>query len=399
MHLIGLEASEKRCVLSSAHIPARPCPRQKSTSNISHLRRGLHDTSPAESMRRGSFGGMGGGSKSMFRTLGRSVIRAGAGGGGGGGLQESFAASSNSSPTSPRSASGSGHKLSSSHQLSLTSATSPFTPFNTVPVSAASDVATWLPFAPSSEVDDYEWVHGDGNEDERRSLHFDDFVLGSVPSTDEVHGAVSAIQQVFDSGPYSQYVRDRFSPYVDKDLTDQVKNTSNLLPRVSSSGSEMDWIEPAVHLCNSGALQPYERVYDAFHLLQRDPSVQRMVISLSSDKAVWDAVLNNEVVKELRESCQAAEITSIPDISSDESSIDPNGVVDVVRWMFDNTVAKVTELVEKITKLVGDLFQMPPNEQAASSGPADPFEEKLRTSFLLSVVVLLVIAVARAHNT
>lgn len=131
----------------------------------------------------------------MFRTLGRSVIRAGGGGGGGGGLQESFAASSNSSPTSPRSASGSGHKLSSSHQLSLSSATSPFTPFNTVPVSAASDVATWLPFAPSSEVDDYEWVHGDGNEDERRSLHFDDFVLGSVPSTDEVHGAVSAIQQ------------------------------------------------------------------------------------------------------------------------------------------------------------------------------------------------------------
>lgn len=27
-----------------------------------------------------------------------------------------------------------------------------------------------------------------------------------------------------------------------------------------------------------------------------------MVISLSSDKTVWDAVLNNEVVKEIRES-------------------------------------------------------------------------------------------------
>jgi hypothetical protein len=27
-----------------------------------------------------------------------------------------------------------------------------------------------------------------------------------------------------------------------------------------------------------------------------------MVISLSSDKAVWDAVMNNEVVRELRES-------------------------------------------------------------------------------------------------
>lgn len=33
--------------------------------------------------------------------------------------------------------------------------------------------------------------------------------------------------------------------------------------------------------------------------------MQRMVISLSSDKAVWDAVLNNEVVRELKESLDA----------------------------------------------------------------------------------------------
>lgn len=32
-----------------------------------------------------------------------------------------------------------------------------------------------------------------------------------------------------------------------------------------------------------------------------------MVISLSSDNTVWDAVLNNEVVKELRESFYAGE--------------------------------------------------------------------------------------------
>lgn len=94
----------------------------------------------------------------------------------------------------------------------------------------------------------------------------------------------------------------------------------------------------------------------------------------------------------------AAEISSIPDISLDESSNDSDGVVNVVRWMFDNTVAKVTELIEKITKLVGDLFQQPPTEEGASSGPVDHFEEKLRISFLLSVVVLLVVAVARAQK-
>lgn len=30
--------------------------------------------------------------------------------------------------------------------------------------------------------------------------------------------------------------------------------------------------------------------------------VQRMVISLASDNSVWDAVMNNEVVRELRDS-------------------------------------------------------------------------------------------------
>ncbi|KAM1457567.1 hypothetical protein ACFX13_035585 [Malus domestica] len=48
-----------------------------------------------------------------------------------------------------------------------------------------------------------------------------------------------------------------------------------------------------------------ERVYDAFHLLQTESSMQRMVMTLSSDIAVWDAVRNNEVVRELHESFYA----------------------------------------------------------------------------------------------
>lgn len=35
------------------------------------------------------------------------------------------------------------------------------------------------------------------------------------------------------------------------------------------------------------------------------PLFQRMVISLSSDKDVWNAVLNNEAVRELKESFNA----------------------------------------------------------------------------------------------
>lgn len=44
----------------------------------------------------------------------------------------------------------------------------------------------------------------------------------------------------------------------------------------TSVGSELDWIEPSMQFRNSRMLQPhgFNRVYDAFHLLQTDKSVQ-----------------------------------------------------------------------------------------------------------------------------
>lgn len=71
----------------------------------------------------------------------------------------------------------------------------------------------------------------------------------------------------------------------------------------SSTGSESDWAEPTMLLYNSRPLiiDGYRNVMDAFRLLQINPFVQRTVVSLSSDKAVWDAVMNNEAVQELEE--------------------------------------------------------------------------------------------------
>lgn len=45
---------------------------------------------------------------------------------------------------------------------------------------------------------------------------------------------------------------------------------------ISSFESEMDWLEPTVHLCDSVALERrgLDRAYEAFHLLQTGPSVQ-----------------------------------------------------------------------------------------------------------------------------
>ncbi|KAL8192805.1 hypothetical protein R6Q57_027253 [Mikania cordata] len=99
----------------------------------------------------------------------------------------------------------------------------------------------------------------------------DDFVFCTVPSMDEVHHAVASLQQVLN------------------------RQTSS-----HDSEWDFDWIEPSPSMLK--AHRGSESVYDAFRLLQSEPSVKRMVMSLSSDKAVWEAVMNNEVVRELRDS-------------------------------------------------------------------------------------------------
>lgn len=72
---------------------------------------------------------------------------------------------------------------------------------------------------------------------------------------------------MFDPTRYSKLVWDKFAFDSDKDAADQV---------TTPTGSELDWVEPSLHLCNSRTLQPLgsDRVFDAFHLMQTEPSVQ-----------------------------------------------------------------------------------------------------------------------------
>lgn len=55
------------------------------------------------------------------------------------------------------------------------------------------------------------------------------------------------------------------------------------------------------------------------------------------------------------------------------------------------------QVFDIITKLVSELFQLPEKETGA--GDTDIlFKERLRTSFMLSIIVLLVVVVGRAQK-
>lgn len=83
--------------------------------------------------------------------------------------------------------------------------------------------------------------------------------------------------------------------------------------------------------------------------------------------------------------------------SSDETCDDPSSATSFIKWIFDSTKAKFQEVFEQITKLVNELFK-PPEDKKTTAGTPDPFEEKLRTSFLLSILGLLVVVVSRASR-
>ncbi|KAL7001713.1 hypothetical protein U1Q18_002861 [Sarracenia purpurea var. burkii] len=344
----------------------------------------------------GGTGGTGGGGGGMLRTVQRAV-RTGVGGA----TQDPFSHSANSSSSSSATTTTTSrptYNSKTSTALSLSSSATSSSPFSSFdfPISASSALSIWLASSSPTSIDGIEWEYVGGNEDEKVCSSDDDFVFGSVPSTDEVQSAVSALHRVLDPTSFSQLIKGRTAYSSDTEDSDEIASPL-LLNRVPSAGKELDWIEPSLQLCNPRVLQRhgFDRVYDAFHLLRTDPSIQRMVMSLSSDKAVWDAVMNNEVVRELRESLTKAD-NGVPE-NSNHSADGSNAATDILRWIFNNTMAKLMELMEKITKLANELFQPSEDKNTKAAAATDMFQEKLRTSFMLSVVVLLIVVVSRAR--
>lgn len=313
--------------------------------------------------------GGGGGSGGMFRTAGRLAVRA------------KIAALKPTTEPNPSlsssisATSAPGDDAQTQNQLFISSPTHRSAPLNA-----------------NSGFDEFDWVSVDEVGDETLIGFF-----GHVPSSDEVQSAVSALQQVVD---YPNLGSDRYSYNVGREIVDYVSSPNDSMRRGSSDGYESDWMEPSMNLYASGVLHPYgsNKVYDAFHRLRTDPSIQKMVISLSSDQAVWDAVLNNEAVRELRESYYTVDrrIEQISDEESGDSKTEDN----IVKWIFDSTKAKVMEVMEKISMIVNELFNSssPPEGEATAAGATDPFKEKLQASFMLSVVVLVIVFVARASK-
>ncbi|KAG8083149.1 hypothetical protein GUJ93_ZPchr0014g46790 [Zizania palustris] len=318
------------------------------------------------------------------RAVGSSSLRGGGGGGGG--------ALSSSAASGDRPATRTGGRA--------LRAASPPPPFST------ASIVSWESRSLRVDSDeDWEEVFAAGDEtlgadDVEEAADEHGVVFGAPPTVDEVRGAVSSIQQVFenhhgvDSDAPAQAVAlppisglhssgmfvNHFAEgsFASDKKTDHLTNLEHSTP---DSASE-EWIEPAALVLNSTALltREHRNVLHAFHILQNDPDVQKLVMALSTDKSVWDAVMKNEVVQEFRRSFQDAKETDL-----NGSSCAPPGVIN---WVVENTQAKIKEFLENILKLVNLLFQ-------TESKDDDLYDDAVRMSFMLTVFVFIVVTIAR----
>ncbi|XP_020676417.2 uncharacterized protein LOC110095289 isoform X2 [Dendrobium catenatum] len=237
--------------------------------------------------------------------------------------------------------------------------------------------------------EEWETIEGEDEEVEMEE-RFERFVFGPVPTTQEAEEAVSSIQQMFIPVPFGEIIER--SPHEQEEVKDKAvtSTTTKILPRSLSAESQSDWIEPVMHLYSSKNCQSRERekVLDAFRLLQMNPSIQKVVVSLSSDRAVWDAVMKNEVVQEFKKSFYEAESKS-----QDPNEEDAHPVNGILKWIAD-AKAKIMEVLDKIAKHLSQIFH-----SHGAKDELDIFDHVLQSSFMLSVLVFIVVVMNRVQQS
>ncbi|KAK6120717.1 hypothetical protein DH2020_045542 [Rehmannia glutinosa] len=155
--------------------------------------------------------------------------------------------------------------------------------------------------------------------------------------------------------------------------------------------SEHNGLLGLLHHNESKMLQShgFVKFCDTFSMMQKEPSFQNMVTSISCDEAVWEAILSNKAAQDLQASIHAAKeekpvrYTEKPDIE-----------ILILKWIMGFTKSKVLEIFEKFVLLVNEIFQSDQKEKPTSE-LTDLLEEKVRSSLLLSVVILVIVVVTR----
>jgi len=252
------------------------------------------------------------------------------------------------------------------------------------------------------QLDDWEFAGDEeGFETHYHDNDHDRLIFGSVPTQKEVQEAVSDLQDALTQGIVP--VSGNFNHKAVLSSSSSVHKISDSLEVSTIHGIgnkscgtlvNLDKVERESHEDNYRIVQKagHDSVCEAFNLLQSNPAVQEMVISLASDKAVWEALLKNEKVAEFRQSLEGGE-SKLRELSKDSDKPPPHQE-NAFMQAIENTKLKVMQCIEKITEVLNQYFRFA-IEKNLFEKDEDPLERILKGSLMLSVAVLLVILVKR----
>ncbi|WOK94525.1 hypothetical protein Cni_G03229 [Canna indica] len=212
------------------------------------------------------------------------------------------------------------------------------------------------------------------------------------PSEEEAEAAMSILKQIFLSGVFCNAVQNGLSS-LGKGAVDKVSISSE----TRETEEEQDSREPHLHGPKAMQLsslkelqsQGQQNILKIFDLLRVNPSLQKIVVSLSSDKAIWEAVMKNEAVKEIKQSFLTEDGNNQYEFL--------NGVGDIVsiivKWILENIKTKVMGLLVTITQLVNELFHTVDGHKGL-----DLLDDILRSLFMLSLMVTIVVVMKRIRS-
>ncbi|KAL3743763.1 hypothetical protein ACJRO7_018949 [Eucalyptus globulus] len=170
-----------------------------------------------------------------------------------------------------------------------------------------------------------------------------------------------------------------------------IRGLLDLWQSASSSFLEQNWMRlfrwrDLSILMSSG----WGRVQRALHLLLTEPAFKRLVIMVVLDEAIWSAIMNNPSVQNFQEWLYS-DGTESPQIREEEIV----RVTNSLQWLLDILKDKIMVHVSKFKLLLNGTFRPP---QPATPAAAAELDEQVRSSLLLSVLIILVIVLARLRD-
>ncbi|KAL9683300.1 hypothetical protein QQ045_015120 [Rhodiola kirilowii] len=169
----------------------------------------------------------------------------------------------------------------------------------------------------------------------------------------------------------------------------------NYTTGISSPGTILDRFQHMLLGYHPTVVQSdgYRKVRTALSFLHSDSSFQRVVVSLSCDKVLWNAVMNNKEVVKMKERLLPVHVLnmSMPKSCAEE----PDLALRILKWILELTKTKILELIESFKSLVNAVFQAHYGGDLSANAL---MEENIASSILLCIFNLLIIILARAQR-